>query len=144
MSNDSSLAQPKDIKTRVSERIRETFLELISPEEFDALVQKEIKAFTEDRVESSYGGKATIHKAPLKQMIEEEIRQIFTEELKKELAKPEYQQGMWTNAGYEPSEFVKKLIEENIQEIVKAQYAAMFQSVLIQVKNSLNSMRPYS
>jgi hypothetical protein len=97
MADDSNLARPKDLQTRVSERIRETFLELISPEEFDKLVQREIRDFTEDRTQSNYYGSNTnAQKSPLKLLIEAEIRQIFVDKVKEELAKPEYQQGVWT------------------------------------------------
>jgi len=143
MTDDSSLAKPRDIKSRVSDRIRETFLELISPEEFDALVQGEIKAFTEDRVQNDlYSGRSSTVKAPLKVLIEEEIKAIFVEKIKEELAKPEYQQGIWTATGATPSEFVRQVIEANLKEIVVAQHAFMFQSMVSQMQSQLNSMSP--
>lgn len=127
-----NMTEPKitsasNIRDRVAEKIRATFLDLIPEDVFTEMVESEIRAFTQD-----FG--AT--KSPLKSMIEDELRSQFRTLIKDELGKPEYQ-GMWGSHGLSAGGFVKQVISENIETIVQAQYSALVQEAVNRLSYAL-------
>jgi len=83
------------LRDKVSEKIKETFTELIPDETWKKLVESELKEFVAKGLPT---------------LIQDEFKLRYSKALKEELDKPEYQ-AYWTSTGQRPSEAVKEIIK---------------------------------
>jgi type II secretory ATPase GspE/PulE/Tfp pilus assembly ATPase PilB-like protein len=91
MSDDTALINMKDVKEKITEQVKVSFMNLIPPNKFKDLVDAELKAFFEDErkftmvdsKESSYGynERWTLDTpmTPFRQMVWQEVRKLATE-----------------------------------------------------------------
>ncbi len=127
------------IKEKITNKIREGFVNLIPDEQWDALVQGELDNFTCATSNGIYGSK----ESPLKIMIREGIEEIFRKKVADELSKPEWSD-MYTDGRNIASELVSKIVKENAAELVEGLMGSFTQNVVMKVRQDLiNNVNPY-
>lgn len=112
----TELATP-DIRQVITDRIKATFVSLIPDDQWEKLVSSQINAFS-NASRDHYGNQKP---AELNELIRAELKSLFLNRLKEELAKPEY----WSGDERTPSAFVKDYLSANMDAILQAFFAGM-------------------
>jgi hypothetical protein len=119
------LALTTDLRTKVVEKIKASFIEFIPDLEWDKLVQKEVALFIESE---------------LKVLIKAELTAFFQAEIKKELERPEFLDSGWGEHGNLPGEAVKQIIKDLTPDFISAMFGRIVQQSVSQIKNNLQNM----
>ena len=125
------LAMVNNLRDKISERIREQFVELIPDEHWKALVDAEIKRFTErDR---DYNRKEI--PSALERLIQDALAEQFREHIKTELAKPEYQK-QWGEGEYSAGEFVSVFLQKHADSLIKSVFGNVVQQAVDKLRHA--------
>lgn len=81
MSNSNTPTTPLTVQERVAEKVKHTFLDLVSDEEWKEMVAKQVKHFVEDEITGS-GFHRGVTTSPLNLMIREELRECMLTKIK--------------------------------------------------------------
>lgn len=114
---------------QIRDKIRSAFVELITPEQWSAMIAAELKTFTSDRP-STYRDVAPTP-SPFKETVRDELSKFIREKVKEALASPEWQT-QWdsTTQQYGPSEMIKQWLLENREAVLASTIQVMFGSAL--------------
>lgn len=110
---------PAQITDMVRERIKLMLGDMIPDETWKKIVQETTGAF--------------IYK-DLPELVRAELRAYFTEQLRAEFAKPEWQSKWVVGMHPQASELVRKIMTENAHEILASLMSTMAQNVVLQIQ----------
>jgi len=131
----SEIATMSTIQQKVSEKIKSQFLELIPDEAFAQMVEKELKAFTEDKPGDRW---TNTRKSPLSDMIELEIKNQFQAKVRSILSQPEFQ-AKWDNHNrVVASDAVTDLLKKSAPDILALMIGTISQQIVENFRNSLH------
>ncbi len=119
----NDLALTTDLQTKVVEKIKSSFMELIPDIAWDELVKKQTNLFITRELPT---------------LIKSELELFFRSEMKKELEKPEFVNGGYGDHGERPGEAVKQIIKDLAPDFVAAIFGNIAQNAVMQIKNNLN------
>lgn len=105
------------LKDRVSEKIKNTFAELVPEETWQALVNAEVEKFKEETIP---------------RIVKEELEKIYRKEISEEILKPEYQAGY---GGIKPGEAITKIVAGLVPEIIARTHQNVIQDIICQIQN---------
>lgn len=131
------------LKTRISERIRGNFIELIPDEAFDALVTAEIKDFTSIQNRSGYSSNDRY--SDLQKMIKDELRDRYRALIKQKFDDPEFFKQVWNQECQGESvegiigDNINKFIEENAGVLLMNMFKPMISQLMFNVRNQIAS-----
>lgn len=128
---------PAKIEDLVAARIRAQFVELIPEETFNNMVKAAIADFTSVR-SRNYDGTSP-GPTKLEQIILDEIKRRFMEQVRAALNSPEFVD-RWGKDGMEPSEFVKRIITDLSPVLVQALFGSVVQSAISHMRNNLTRL----
>lgn len=120
--NTSSLAE------KVRERIQATFVELIPEDAWKKMVESEIERFTTDT--RNYNGDVP---SPLRQMIQQQVRERMQVLVKQALDSPEFAP-KWENNKHMAADAVRTIVVEKAPEIFGAIFSQGVQDILNNMK----------
>ena len=131
------------LKTKISERIRGNFIELIPDEAFDALVTAEINDFTKIK-NQNYSRHETY--SDLQKMIKDELRDMYKAHIKQKFADPEFFKMVWNTEC--PGETVEgiigdnlnKFIEENAGVLMVSMFKPMISGMFYNLKQQIHNL----
>jgi len=105
----------------IRDKIRMSMLDVIPTEQWDALIQAEMKAFMVDRIERSSYGSETVHTSGFKKIVREILAESAKEQVKKLLDSSEWM-GRWNGGSgqQEAGEAVQRYLTEKGPEIIRA------------------------
>lgn len=158
MSNSNSLAMPKDFNERVTNKVRDVFMDLIPNEQLDSLVQKEIKAFFEESNQqytivesSSYSSTKKIDSSvtPFRMLVWTEVGRLVGPKLQEIFGSDQWKtEVIHTDTGQDValSELLDKKLDDMVTRMAKTMFTNMFEQAVgaakyeltQDIKNSLN------
>ena len=127
MDNKMEVATMDDLKTKITDRVKSSFVELIPEEAWRAMVGKEIERFT-----TEYREHNTDKPSSLQALIREELTSRLKTQIKEELGKANYQKF----EGMAP-EFIKEVIKEAAPALIESLFNRAVQDAVVSVHNSL-------
>jgi len=110
------------LKEKVSNRIKETFADLIPEKAWTGLIDSQVKVFLE---------------IDLPVLVKKELTDRYMIKLKEELDKPQYQ-GMWYNGKNTPGEAVKQIIKQCAPELIESLFGGVIQNAVMNMKNNMS------
>lgn len=122
----------KSVADVVADRIRATFVELIPPEQFKALVNREIQWFITASANTYHDARSF---SPLQRLIQQELESKFKAMLKDELHRPEYVE-QYENDKLRPGEAVRQIIRDHLVEIAESAFGRMVVDIVQQIRNA--------
>lgn len=124
-----------DVKKRMVDQIRATFLMLMPDEAFNALIDAEVSAFFKTP-ESQHWQNNPRQLTPFQVLVRQEMETMFRDVLKKELAKPE-----WSNfVGYDEHNQPKlgaellKMMQGMAPKLVEAMFQGTVYNVIEKIR----------
>lgn len=132
MSTELAKFDTTSLKEKVAERIRGTFVDLVPPEAWKALVEQEIKLFM-DKPYSFNGDKVP----PIVQIIRDELTARFKAMVKEELDDPKYSDVWYAGEGSRASDAVRDIVAGLVPELVVATYSRVVSDTIATMRSSL-------
>lgn len=127
MAEDLAKIDLQDAAQQIRDKIRSAFVELITPEQWSAMIATELKSFTTDRP-SQYGQPSL---SPFKEVIRDELSKHLRAKVKEVLESPEWGSAWDMNTQkYGPSEMVKQWLIENRDAVLTSTIQTMFGQAL--------------
>ena len=120
------------VRDKIAERIRTAFVELIPDEQWKAVVDAEIKRFSEPTCDRYRNDQPS----PLQAIIRSELETSFRGAIKAELNKPEYL-GNWIGSDQTPSEFVSDFLVKHSDVMIRAALGSVTQGILDNIRRSI-------
>ena len=123
---------PAQVMDSVRDRIKATFVGLISDEQWDSLIKKEVEVFFSEV--RGYRSSNDSQPSPFQTLVRSELAEHTRAKIKEDLK--EYMTNEYSYGGsmLKPNELMKKLVIENAAEIQGAVLSSMIQ-------NTINNMR---
>lgn len=123
------IVKMSDLTDRVKERVKDIFAELIPEKMWDSLVKAEIEKFRKDI---------------LPNIVEQELRRVYTEKIQEELEKSEYVAN-WFSGNHQPGVEVKRMIKELAPDFVSAIFGSVIQQAIERIGSDIRNgtFRPY-
>ena len=122
----SNLPTQTTIAEKVAERIRDQFLELVPADEFQRMVEAQIKWFTTKPPKTYSHSPET--ESPLEKLLRDELRTHYADAVKKAVSE---WHGSWDQYGKATAtDAVKKLVTENADAILASMMAGVVQAAL--------------
>jgi len=137
MATDILVPTGDTVRTKIVERIRASFVELIPEDQWIALVDAEIKQFTQPPGSGYYSYQES-RVAPLRLIVREELDKLFRAKLVALLSNPDFQP-KWSDKSTDmvAGEFVKTFLTENVDLIAKAAFGQIMQNAVDTLRSSL-------
>jgi len=128
-----------DVKKRIEETIKASFVMMMPEDSWKALVNKEIYNFMQP--DTNYNKNST-YLSPLSKLIIEELMAFTRIKIQQELNQPEWQ-GTWesvsvggkTVSSLAPSEIVRSIIQENMAQFIIAAHGGLVQQIVQNMRN---------
>lgn len=120
----------KDIKTIISDKIRDQFVELMPDETWTNMVEAEIAKFTTVVKRTGYNQTSS---SPLQDMIKEEINALAKNAIKAELGSGAWQ-AQYIDGRQGASELVNKIVKEKASEVVSQVFGTAVQQMVDQIR----------
>ena len=121
-----------DITKTIKDKIKNQFVDLIPDEAFQKMVETGVREFTCE-VKNRYNKK--ISPSPMQKIINEIIAERYRENIKAELAKPEYD-NVWNGTGFELPELFKAMVIKTAPEILEAMISNYTTQIVNNLKNN--------
>jgi transcriptional regulator of heat shock response len=144
MSTDIEKPKPFDPAAAVNairEKIRGAMLDIIPDEQWDSLIQAEMKAFTTDTVERKHYGDPVTVKAGFKVLVRQVLEAEAKERVKTVLDSPEWQ-SQWSNESQrqEAGEAIKSYLTKHGPDIMRECMSAFVAQAMQQTIGTLRGM----
>jgi hypothetical protein len=140
MSNDA-LVRPEDLAASLSQKveakIRDSFVELVPEEQWQAMVQSALERFTHRNHKVGY---ASSDPSPFDKMVHEAIKKQFVKKIEEELQKPDYFEGPWATFGPTPGDAVKNILRDLAPELVALLMGSVVQEATNKMRTALQNM----
>jgi len=130
MANDIEKFDSSSVMNNVRDRIKATFVGLIPDEQWDAMIQAEVKGFFKNSDKWNNDRPSEFQK------LTQEVIREFAKERVKEILKT-FQTEIWNSniQAHEPTEVFKKIITENASSIFAQVFTDMTVGVIQNMKN---------
>ena len=128
--------RPEQLRDKISERIRASFVDLIPEESWKQMVAEQIRHFTS--VNKDLGGRNEL--SPLQQIIRDELSKRFKAQIIAYLDSSEMQE-KWQQAdnNYGPGKALKEILEGLVPQIVMVQQQNAAMDMIRRIKQSMQS-----
>jgi hypothetical protein len=135
---------PNTLKDRISDRIKNSFVELVPEDAWKALVQAELDKFFKPQFVKHGYNDVKEEPSELSKIISAEIRERLMKAVEIELDKPEYQDkwnsGLQKNVG---GDFANAVCKELTNELVSSLFNGIVQSAVQRLRSELQNGRSF-
>jgi hypothetical protein len=134
------IVRPEDLaaklKDKVTHRIRDAFVDLISDEQWKSMTKSALEMFTQRNHKVGY---AHADPSPFDKLVQEAVKDVLVERIKQELSDPGYYEGGWAAFGPEPGDTVKEIVRELAPDLVKNLFGQIVQQCVSNLRNHLQN-----
>lgn len=129
-----------DAAKTLRDKIRHAFVELIPPEQWEAMVKKELESFTKESVGVDQWGRSKTQPSVFSEVCKEVYRERLTEQVKALLASPEWQ-GSYNGTGVKASAAIQEWLTINADKLLIVVLNQMFGGVAQRMVQEMQSLR---
>jgi hypothetical protein len=125
-----SVFDPAKLADAMRDKVRLELLNVITPEQWDAMIRKQIDEFTEPVVKNTSHSGKVYSDSPFKLLINEMIKEKLKSQLKEYLDGPEFQSQVWRNGSMDATEAVKRIALEAAPAILSQMIQGVVQAAV--------------
>ena len=123
----NEIATMDDLKSKITDRIKNSFVELIPEEVWKELVDKEIEKFTKPQ-----GDRYNTRCPEIESLIHAELKRRFELMIKEDLDK----QNLYGNDGKMPA-FISEVVKESAPALIEALFGEVVMRAVVSIKNQM-------
>jgi hypothetical protein len=130
--NDIVKVDTKSIGDRLHDKVRSSLLDILTDEEWRAMVQREVEKFCTDHEVKDHYGHITKQESDLGKIVKTELELVAKQKLQETLQKDE-----WVGTTEHVSEVIQSMLEKNASKIVRDLIADLFQNAVDQMGQNI-------